>query len=346
MPVRNEARYIQRALDSVLSQTYPAGMTEIFVADGMSKDGTREIIERYCESHTNLHLIDNPGKIVPTGLNAALRRANGQVIIRVDGHCQIAPDYVQRCIAYLSAANHGAGDVDGVGGPIETVGETYTARVIAAAMSSRFGVGGSAFRTIKDRTMIVDSVAFPAYTREIVHKAGLYDEELVRDQDDEYNYRIRELGGVLLLASDLGSKYYSRSSLPSLWRQYFQYGCWKVRVLQKHPRQMKLRQFVPGIFVGALLISSLLAIFSPLGRFLLTAIIGFYLLVDMAASLLTAARDGWRYLPLLPLVYGILHLGYGFGFLWGLVKFANRWGDRRGKVPDWSYVEARTAAEN
>ena len=125
MPVRDEARYIERAIESVLSQTYPAELTEIFVADGMSEDGTRQIIERYSESHTNLHLIDNPGRIVPTGLNTALRRAKGQVIIRVDGHCEIAPDYVQRCIAYLSAAYLGAahleaGEVDGVGPPLGT----------------------------------------------------------------------------------------------------------------------------------------------------------------------------------------------------------------------------------
>ena len=124
-------------------------------------------------------------------------------------------------------------------------------------MSSPFGVGGSAFRTIDDREIYTDTVAFPGYTREIVRRAGKFNEELVRNQDDEYNYRIRELGGRILLSPTIRSRYFSRSTLLSLWRQYFQYGYWKVRVLQLHPRQMRPRQFVPFIFVVSLIVFSL-----------------------------------------------------------------------------------------
>jgi glycosyltransferase involved in cell wall biosynthesis len=330
MPVRNEVDYIDRSLAAVFNQDYPAERTEIIIADGMSTDSTREIIGGYKNSHPNLQLIDNPGKIVPTGINAALRLAHGEMIIRVDGHCEIAPDYVRRCVAHLLEDQ-----VEGVGGSIETIGETYSAKAVAVAMSSRFGVGGAPFRTIKERTMLVDSVAFPAYTRNIISVAGPYDEELVRDQDDEYNYRIRQLGGNILLAADVHSRYYSRSSLRSLWKQYFQYGYWKVRVLQKHPRQMQLRQFVPPAFVAALIIFSLLAFFSPASRFILAFIAGSYLVVNLLASTWTAAHRGWQFLPLLPLVYIILHLSYGLGFLVGLFKFINRWGDKRGAVPTW-----------
>src|SRR5262249_42436745 len=141
MPIRNESDYIERSLGAVFAQDYPADSLEVIVADGMSGDGTREIVRQWQAGFPHLRVIDNPGRIAPTGLNAAIERARGEVIVRVDGHCEIAPDYISKCVAYLQNDR-----VDGVGGPLETVGETASARVIAAAMSSRFGVGGAAFR--------------------------------------------------------------------------------------------------------------------------------------------------------------------------------------------------------
>ena len=182
--------------------------------------------------------------------------------------------------------------------------------------------------------MLVDTVPFPAYKREIIERVGLYDEELIRNQDDEYNFRIRELGGKILLADDVRSTYFSRGSLKSLWKQYYQYGYWKVRVLQKHPRQMSLRQFVPPVFVLGLLGSVILTFFPALKN-LSTVLPIVYLIANLIASIVTAARKGWKYLPLLPLIFSILHLSYGSGFLVGLIKFANRWGDKVGKVPNY-----------
>jgi hypothetical protein len=163
----------------------------------------------------------------------------------------------------------------------------------------------------------------------------LYDEELVRNQDDEYNYRIRELGGRILLAKDVRSTYFSRSSFKHLWCQYFQYGYWKVRVLQKHPRQMSPRQFVPPAFVLALIVSAFLAVSSVL-RPLSLIVPLLYLTANLLASLYTVSKRGWRYLPFLPVTFAILHLSYGAGFLVGLVKFWNRWDDKVGKTPGWS----------
>lgn len=322
MPVRNEADYIANSLGAVLDQDYPAELMEIIVADGMSTDATREIIRLLQERFPIVRLIDNPGKIAPTGLNRAMTTARGEIIVRVDGHCEVAPDYVRRSVEHLQ--NDG---VDGVGGPIETIGETATAQVIATAMSSSFGVGGSAFRTIKGKTMLADTVAFPAYTRAIIERGGGYDEELVRNQDDEYNYRLRKLGAKLLLAADVRSRYYSRGTLKKLLKQYFQYGFWKVRVLQKHPRQMSLRQFIPPLFVACLLASLLLTLIFPTGWWLLAAITGCYLTVNLVASGRTASKSDsfWLHLILLPIVYSSLHLSYGLGFLFGLIKFARRW---------------------
>ena len=338
MPVRNEADHIERSLEAVLEQDYPSEKMEAIVADGMSSDGTREIVQSLRTKHSKLRLIKNPGKIVSTGLNLALRQARGKIIIRVDGHCEIAPDYVLTCVKRLLQE-----DVDGVGGPIETIGETFTAQSIALAMSSPFGVGNSAFRTVKDRMILVETVAFAAYRRETIQRVGLFDEELVRNQDDEYNYRLCKAGGKILLVPDIRSRYYSRSSLRALWRQYFQYGFWKVRVFQKHPRQMRLRQFVPPAFIAVLLGLGLLSFVFSYGKVLLVLTGGVYLVANLSASVCVAARHGWTHLFLLPFIFGILHFGYGLGFLMGLVRFANRWGDKHGKVPDFRNGDGRTA---
>ena len=319
MPIRNEEGYISNALQAVLQQDYPLEQMQILVVNGMSTDQTRPIVKNFQEKFPNIELIDNPGRIVPIGLNIAIQKAKGDILVRVDGHCIIAPDYVSNCVKHLEQES-----VAGVGGPMETIGETYLAQGIAIAMSSDFGVGGSAFRT-KQRRMYVETVAFPAYPREVVERAGLFDEEMVRNQDDEYNYRLLQLGEKLLLSPDVRSRYYSRSSFKSLWRQYFQYGYWKVRVMQKHPRQLRARQFVPPLFVAGLALLILLALFRLEGLYLLGMVVGAYLLANLSAAVLTSARRGWSYLPVLPLAFAILHVAYGAGFLVGLVKFANRW---------------------
>lgn len=332
LPIRNEARYIRNALLAVLKQEYPPEKMQILIADGMSTDATREIIDELVSNYPqhSVKLIDNLNQIASTGLNTALPLARGEIIVRVDGHCEIAPDYLSNCVHYLRSY-----DIAGVGGPIQTIGKTFTAKVIAVAMSSKFGVGGAAYRTLTQGETYPDSIVFPAYKKETINKTGLYDEELIRNQDDEYNYRIRSLGGKLLLTSEINSRYYSRASLSALWRQYFQYGYWKVRVLQKHPAQMRPRQFVPSVFVLTILFSSLSVLFTSLGNYALGLVLGAYTLANLLFSIQAAKRSKWNYLILLPIVYSILHLSYGIGFIFGLLKFANRWGDKRGMVPHW-----------
>jgi glycosyltransferase involved in cell wall biosynthesis len=320
MPVRNEGGFIEMSLAAVQGQDYPADLIEIFVADGRSDDGTRERILQAAERDPRVQLIDNPGRIVSTGINCALARARGSIVIRIDGHCEIAPDYVSRCVQHLEDS-----DVQGVGGPIETIGETPWARAIAAAMSSKFGVGDSAFRTMRDATMLADTIPFPAYRKEALDRGGPFDEELVRNQDDEYNYRLRKAGAKILLAADVRSRYFSRSSVRSVWRQYFQYGFYKVRVLQKHPRQMQLRQFVPAAFVAGLAVSLAFSPVSQLARLAFGLLAGSYALASLTAATLVAAERSWSMAPRLPIVFAAVHVGYGAGFLAGLVKFANRW---------------------
>ena len=329
MPIFNEGEFIKRSLGAVEAQDYPIDQLEVIVVDGLSTDNTREIVRSMRATNLPIELIDNPARIVPIGMNLALKHAKGEVIIRVDGHCEIARDYVRRCVEYLQK-----NQTDGVGGYVETIGETPIAGVIALAMSSPFGVGDCSFRILKGKTRMVDTVPFPAYRKNIIERAGLYDEEFIRNQDDEYNYRLRKMGTKIMLVRDVHARYYSRSSLRSLWRQYFQYGYWKVRVLQKHPRQMRLRQFVPPAFVAALMGSYLFAWLFPLGWGLFIGLSAAYILANVAASVWTAFQKGLRNLMLLPLVFSILHISYGSGFLVGLVKFRNRWGDKKGKVPE------------
>lgn len=322
MPVRNEAVYIGRSLGAVLAQDYPSECMEILVVDGLSDDGTREVIRSIQADHPNVRLLDNPAQIVPPGMNLGIRYATGDIIVRVDGHCEIAPDYVSRCVQHLLEDG-----VDAVGGPIETIGETAEAQAIALAMSSWFGVGGSAFRTVDDRAMLVETVAFPAYSRETLARLGPFDEELVRNQDDEYNYRLLKQGGKILLSPDIRSRYYSRSSLRRLWRQYYQYGFWKVRVMQKHPRQMRPRQFVPAAFVIGLAGSTLGGLlWRPLWA-LLGVIILLYTLANTLASVSIAARNGQGHIGRLLIIHPIMHLSYGLGFLAGLAHFADRFGE-------------------
>jgi glycosyltransferase involved in cell wall biosynthesis len=333
MPIHNEAEFIHRSLGAVLAQDYPPDKIEVLVVDGTSTDQTYQIIHQIIAETTriNVRLLDNKRKIAPAGLNLASREARGSIIIRVDGHCIIAPDYVRKCVGHIRREG-----VDGVGGSMQTIGEDYISGLIAIAMSSKFGVGNSSFRTEQGSTKLVDTVPFPAYTKQIIELAGPYDEELVRNQDDEYNYRIRKLGGKILLAGDVSSKYYSRGSLRKLAKQYFQYGLYKVRVLQKHPLQMSYRHFVPPVF--ALALSTSLALLSVTRNWWpLVPIIVLYLLANLCASLYTAARQGWRYLPLSPVTYAILHLSYGFGFLLGLIKFMGRWKNTDKKPSTFSH---------
>ena len=324
MPVRDEGAFIERSLGAVLRQTYEPTALEIIVADGMSTDGTREIVERLRRERPLLRMVDNPRGIVATGLNRAIAAARGSVVVRVDGHCEVAPDYVAKCVAHLDA-----GEADGVGGPVETVGETPIAQAIAAAMSSPFGVGNSAFRTRKDLTAFVDTVPFPAYRREVLEREGPYDEELVRNQDDEYNYRLRSYGGRVLLARDVNSRYYSRATLRSLFRQYFQYGYWKVRVLQKHPRQMMPRQFVPAVALFGLVASVLAGLFSRWPLVLVLGAASVYALAALWAAARALRGRSKMLLPAVVAAFAVLHVSYGAGFWRGLAVFRARWRARR-----------------
>ncbi len=324
MPIRNEVDFIERSLGAVLTQDYPRELLEVLIADGLSVDGTPEIVARLAEAYPDVRvlLIDNPRRIVPTGFNLALARARGEVIVRVDGHTIIAPDYVRACVTALQRSG-----ADNVGGRMEAVGQNRFGEAVALATSTPFGVGGARFH-YSEREEWVDTVYMGAWPRQLFERIGQFDEEQVRNQDDEFNYRLLERNGKILLSPEISSRYYARSTPSSLWRQYFQYGYWKVRVIQKHLGQMRPRQFAPPLFVGALLLGLGLAPFAAVGRWGLALALCGYAAANAAAAALSAPRAKTRLLPLVSLALAILHLSYGLGFLMGLIKFWNRWGDR------------------
>ncbi len=324
MPIWNEAGFIERSLGAVLAQDYPTDRLEVLVVDGLSDDGTREVVARLLAGRPHARLLDNPRRIVPTALNLALAEARGEVVVLVGGHTLIAPDYVRRCVEAL--AETGA---DCAGGVLSTVAEAGVTQSIALAQSSRFGVGDASFRVGRERGGYVDTVAFGAYRRQIFERIGLFDEELVRNQDDEFNYRLRAAGGRIWLDPRIRSTYYARSTLRSLWRQYFQYGFWKVRVFQKVPGSAQWRHWAPPLFALAVVGGLGAALALPPLRPLYAGGLTLYLLTNLAVSACIAARAGWRHLLRLPPAFVALHLAYGLGFWAGMAHFGPPWKDPR-----------------
>ncbi len=312
MPVRNEVEFIERSLGSVLAQDYPTDKLDVVVADAMSTDGTTDLLRAFSRQDSRVRVVENPGLIAPTGLNAAMRVASGQIVIRVDGHCVVQPDYVKRCVTWIIQEN-----VDGVGGVIDTMGQTSVAAAIAKAMSSRFGVGDSAFRVGVQSPVLSDTVPFPAYTRAVIDRLGPYDESLARNQDDEYNYRLRKAGGRLLLVPDIRTTYFSRGTLRSLWRQYFQYGYYKVKVLNMHPFQMRWRQFIPPAFVLFLSGGIVISMVSRTAAIACASVLGTYFALNIGWSVASAGFNACALV--VALAFCAMHVGYGAGFVAGLI---------------------------
>ncbi len=316
MPIRNEADYIERAIKSVLDNDYAAEKMEILVVDGMSDDGTRQMVEKLARAYSRVRMLDNPKRIVPTAMNIGIKAARGDLFIRVDGHAEIPADFVTRSVECLREQP----DAWVVGGCIETVAGDYTGRAIASAMRSPVGVGNSKFR-LGDYEGWVDTLAFGTHHKWIVEEIGYFDEELVRNQDDEFNLRIILAGGKIWMSKSIRSTYFSRGSLRTLWRQYFQYGFWRMRTLQKHRRPATFRQLVPLFLVLSLLSLGLAGFLWKPFRTLLAVEAGLYLLGLAAGALDVGRRSGWRFAPISPLVFAILHFAYGLGSLWGGIRF-------------------------
>jgi len=314
VPCRNERNHIETVIKSILAQKPPLGGFEIIVADGMSDDGTREILWRLSKD-CRLQIVDNPGLIVSKGLNAAIRQAKGQVIVRMDAHTEYAPDYVFNCLEILRATG-----ADNVGGPWLARGTGIVGRAIAAAFRSPFSFGGRRGHN-PNYEGIIDTVYLGCWPRNVFERIGMFDEELLRNQDDEFNLRLTQSGGEIWQSPLIKSWYEPRGSLPELFRQYKQYGYWKVRVIQKHKTLAALRHIIPSSFLLVLVCLPAASLLCPAFFWTWLTVIAVYIAASISASASAAARYSWALFPLLPFVFACYHFGYAYGFCRGILDF-------------------------
>jgi succinoglycan biosynthesis protein ExoA len=312
VPMRNEDSHIVGCLESILANDYPHDQLEILVIDGMSLDRSREIVKEYAAGHRNIRLLDNRKCIVSSALNIGIQEAKGQIIVRLDAHAVCASDYVRTCVRLLQTT-----EAVSVGGVQRAVGKDYVSEAIAIALTAPFGVGNAAFR-YSERSSWVDTVYLGAWHRSTLEGLGGFDEDWAVNQDYELNVRLRQAGGKLLLSPDIRCWYYVRPTLQGLARQWLRYGFWRAKTLAAHPDSLQWRQLAPPALVAGLVVSlALLPARWPLG--VIVPIL--YASANLFATIWTASRRGWKYLPLLPLVFASIHLSWGAGFLAGLVKW-------------------------
>ena len=324
VPIRNEADFIAECLQSILHNKYPADKLEVIVVDGISNDGTRKIVQQMIASDARVSMLDNPERIVPYAMNRAIDAARGEIITRVDGHADVAEDFIANSVRVLQERP----DCWCAGGSIDSISHTQVGQIIAACMSTPVGVGNAHFR-LRDYEGYVDTIAFGSYWRWVFDRIGKFDEELVRNQDDELNARLIMNGGRIFMSRSIQCRYYPRTSLQKLWRQYYQYGFWRIRTIQKLGRPATFRQMVPMLFVLGLLVLNLAAVFLPLARIALLLYIALYLCGLMLGAIQVGRRTSPRGFVLAPIVFMILHFGYGLGCLWGVVRFVIL---KRGKI--------------
>lgn len=321
VPCRNEARYITESLQSIVENDYPKELLQVLVIDGVSSDGTTEIIERFSRTYGFITRLENAARITPVALNLGIAAARGSYVLWMSAHNRYDSDYIRTCVDW--ALRSGA---DNVGGVIVTAPREITTvgRAIAAALSHRFGVGGSKFRTSVNEPEWADTVFGGCYRRDVFERIGLFNERLVRGQDLEFNIRLKRAGLRTLLVPTIRSTYYARSRPLEFLKHNWVNGVWAILPF-RHSRIMpvSLRHLVPMFFVGILVATAAVALLVPALRWLPVAIIIPYLIAAIAAALNVGFRmKSWRLVVMMPFVFAGLHLSYGFGSLWGVSRTA------------------------
>jgi glycosyltransferase involved in cell wall biosynthesis len=318
--VRDEAAAIGPCLEAVLAQSYPRDLVEVVVVDAGSQDGTVAVVESYRRRDGRVRLCHNPAGSIPAGLNVGIRAATGDVIARVDSRTVLAPDYLAQAVRLI--AETGASNV---GGAVRFVSTAYMARALGLVMQSPFGVGGAAARYGGGRDRWTDTVYLGVVPRRVFEAVGLYDEEILQDEDTELNYRIRERGGRVLLSDALRSAYTNPASVRRFVKKNFAFGYWKARVWQKHPALIAWRHLVPPAFVLGLAGGAVLAALVPVSRPVVGGAFGLYVAGAVGATLAVSRRAGWRHALPLPALFAAMHVAWGVGFLAGAARFLPRW---------------------
>ncbi len=318
IPCFNEQHTIQLLLEAIYAQTYPRHLMEVVIADGRSTDLTRQQIAAFQAAHLDLavRMIDNPKRTIPAGLNRAIQAAQGELIVRLDAHSVPQPDYVARCVAALE---QGLGDSVGGVWEIRPRGAGWQARAIALAAAHPMGVGDAHYR-YTTTAQLVDTVPFGAFRRSLVERIGYFDEDLLTNEDYEFNVRLRQAGGKIWLDPAIRSVYFARANLAELARQYWRYGYWKARMLRRYPGAIRWRQALPPAFVLSLLGLLLLAIWQPVAGWLFVIeSAGYIVVLSLAGVQLGRRQRDWRLIFSIPLAIAVMHLAWGSAFLWSLI---------------------------
>jgi glycosyltransferase involved in cell wall biosynthesis len=317
VPCRNEALFIERSLTSILASDYRP--MEVIVADGLSTDGTRDILNSVAARDPRLRIIDNPERITPIALNRAIAASNGEIIVRFDAHAVMPPDYVRRCVQLLESSA-----ADNSGGSIRTIAQSSGpfSEPVIEALSNRFGVGNSAFRTATgaQAPRAADTVFGGCWHRTLFDRIGGFNEKLARSQDIEFNLRIARAGGKIILDPSIVCDYYARATLASFWRHNFSNGVWAVLPFAfSDIVPVRSRHLIPLAFVAALAFSTILPF--PYSIAVATA----YAAANLAASTEVAiAKRRPTNLALMPVAFASLHLAYGLGSAWGCAQLIVR----------------------
>ena len=314
IPCRNEAKHIEQCLADIYRFAPPPGGFEVIVIDGMSSDGTRDVLSRLQKRYPDTIVLDNLQRTVPYGMNMGIHHAKGEYIVRADVRC-IHPKTYLRDLIELSERT-GADNVGGV--LVPELGNTYAQNAIGLAYKSRIAMGG-ALRDRGDFVGETDTVYGGCFKRKRLLEVGMYDEEMVRNQDDELSFRLREMGGKIIQDGRIKIQYFPRSSFWHLFKQFMQYGYWKVTVIKKHPQQSSLRHFLPAVLVLSFVTLGLLILFTVYGLYGFLIFLGSYFLAIGLCSFQSTYERSLRLLPGLIVAIFLIHFSFGIGFIIGSI---------------------------
>ncbi|HDP77858.1 MAG TPA: glycosyltransferase family 2 protein [Mesotoga infera] len=322
VPTRNEVHFIEKCLNSFLISDYPEHLMEIIIVDGMSEDGTSEIVKRYCKRDKRIVLINNQKLITPVAMNLGVKASKGEYIFFSGAHSEMPSDYISKCVQH--AIESGA---DNVGGVVKTEPRVNSpvGRAIAEVLSHPIGVGGAKFRTGVTKPTEVDTVPFGCYKREVFDRIGFFNEKLVRNQDIEFNLRLKRAGGKIILFPDIELLYYARSTYKELWSNNYGNGFWVIVGAKYAKIPFSLRHLVPFIFILSLVLGAALSLLSVLIKTFSLLMILMYLFTVICYSMSIAMAAGkWKVFFASVLAFPILHVSYGVGSFVGLFSLIGR----------------------